>query len=71
MRIKSLSEAEIIVENNPSLSWDGWDVIYVVQDDYAEFLHIGFFDKESGKWYKKFIFSCDSEGWDIPDSVII
>ena len=71
MKIKSLSEAEKVVGNNPNLSWDGWDVVYLVQDDYAEFLHIGFFDKESGKWCKRLIFSCGPDGWDIPDSVIL
>lgn len=70
MKVTSLSEAEQIVDSNPLLSWDGWDILYVVQDDYAEFLHIGFFDQESKKWYKRFVFECLEDGWDIPDSVI-
>lgn len=71
MKISELNEAEKIVDKNPSLSWDGWDIVHIVQDDYAEFLHIGFFDKETNLWYKKFIFECGHDGWDIPDSVII
>lgn len=71
MKVTSLSEAESIVDNNPSLSWDGWNIQHIVQDDYAEFLHIGFFDHNTNKWYKKFIFECLEDGWDIPDSVIL
>lgn len=71
MKVTDLDNAEKIVSNNPNLSWDGWDIVYVVQDDYAEFLHIGFFDHETKKWYKKFIFECRKDGWDIPDSVIL
>jgi len=70
MKITSLDDAERIVENNPQLSWDGWNIVYLVQDDYAEFLHIGLFDKSSQKWYKKFVFECSQDGWDILDSVI-
>lgn len=70
MKITSLDDAEKIVENNPQLSWDGWNIVYLVQDDYAEFLHIGLFDKSSQKWYKKFVFECSQDGWDILDSVI-
>ena len=70
MKITSLDDAERIVENNSQLSWDGWNIIYLVQDDYAEFLHIGLFDKSSQKWYKRFIFECSQDGWNIPDSVI-
>lgn len=70
MKITSLDDAERIVENNPELSWDGWNIVYLVQDDYAEFLHIGLFDKSSQKWYKKFVFECSQDGWDILDSVI-
>lgn len=71
MKVTDLADAEKIVNNNPNLKWDGWDIVYVIQDDYAEFLHIGFFDKSSEKWYKKFIFECDQGGWDIPDTVIL
>lgn len=70
MKITNLHDAEKIVDNNANLSWDGWDIVYLVQDDYAEFLHIGFFDKQSQKWYKKFIFTCENYGWELPDSVI-
>jgi hypothetical protein len=70
MIVTSLSEAERIVEESPHLSWDGWDIQYLVQDDYAEFLHIGFFDQTTQKWYKRFIFACEPDGWNIPDSVL-
>lgn len=70
MKIASLDEAERIVNSNPSLSWDGWNIVHTVEDDYAEFLHVGVFDKSSEKWYKRTVFTCDKDGWLLPDSVI-
>lgn len=71
MKVTDLNEAEKIVANNPNLSWEGWDIIHLVQDDYAEYLHTGLMDKQSKKWYKKTIISCNADGWNIPDSVIL
>ena len=70
MIIKTIDQADEIVNNNLNLSWDGWDIIYMVQDDYAEYLSIGIFDKKDGKWYKRIVFSYGESGWEIPDSVI-
>lgn len=69
MIIQSLDEAEIFVESHKNFSWDGWNIVYIVQDDYAEYLHTGFFDKESGKWYNRSIYRYSDSGWNIPDSV--
>lgn len=70
MIIKTIDQAEELVKNNSNLSWDGWNIIYRVQDDYAEYLSVGVFNKSDGKWYKKIVFSYGDTGWDIPDSVI-
>lgn len=70
MLITDLEQMEEIVNKNNNLSWDGWDVVFLAQDDYAEFLHEGYFDKQANKWYRKTIYSCGSNGWEIPDSVL-
>ena len=67
MKISNLNEAEGLVEKDDRLSWDGWDIVCFIQDDYAEFLSIGFFDKNSQSWYKRYVFKCKEDGWDLPD----
>lgn len=70
MIIQTLGEAEQLVDNHPNFTWDGWDIVYTVQDDYAEYLPIGFYNKEENKWYRKSIYSYEDSGWNIPDSVL-
>lgn len=69
MIIRTLEDAESFVKDHSSFYWDGWDIVHVVQDDYAEYLASGFFDKESGKWYNRSIYRYSDSGWNIPDSV--
>lgn len=68
--LSDLADAEIIVNNNPNLSWDGWNIIHLAQDDYAEFLPEGVFNNETLQWYKKTVYPCTETGWEIPESVI-
>ena len=70
MIIRTIEEAEEFVRNSPKFDWDGWDIVYVVQDDYAEFLSVGFLNKADNKWYKRVVYACGENGWEIPDSVI-
>jgi hypothetical protein len=70
MLITDLNKMEQIVSSNPSLTWSGWDVIQLTQDDYAEYLSVGVFNRETSKWYKKTVFPCTEDGWDIPESVM-
>jgi hypothetical protein len=70
MIVSNLSEIEGIVNNNPKLSWDGWDVVFLEQDDYAEFLPVGVFDNKTLQWYKKTVYPCTEKGWELPESVI-
>lgn len=70
MLISNMEEMENIVKSSKNLTWSGWDVIYLRQDDYAEFHLDGYFDNQSSKWYRKSVYSCGENGWDIPDSVI-
>ena len=64
-----MNEMDEIVKANKSLSWDGWNVVQMVQDDYAEFLSVGTLDKLTMQWYRKIVFPCTENGWDIPESV--
>lgn len=70
MLIDSLEQMEIIVNKNPQLRWTGWDIEHLVEDDYAEYLQIGTYDRSSGKWYRKSVYHCTEKGWEIPESVV-
>lgn len=70
MIISDQNDAEEIVNKNPNLSWDGWNIVHLIQDDYAEFLPIGFFNKSTKQWYRKKIYPCTEQGWDLPESVM-
>jgi len=70
MKISDVNKMEEMVKANESLSWDGWNVIQMLQDDYAEFLPIGTFDKTTMQWYRKLVFVCTEDGWEIPESVV-
>jgi hypothetical protein len=35
MKIKDLKKAEQIVNSNPNLSWDGWEINYTYKDPSA------------------------------------
>lgn len=71
MLVNNIEDMEEIVEKSQHLSWSGWDIVSVKQDDYAEYLVDGYFDKSVGKWYRKSVYSCGENGWDIPDSVLL
>ena len=65
-----MKKMEEYVRNSNNLSWDGWNVVYKKQDDYAEYLVDGYFDRETGKWYRKTVYSCGENGWEIPNAVL-
>lgn len=67
MLVSDLNDAEDIVSKNPNLSWDGWNIVCLLQDDYAEFLSIGWFDTSTKSWYKKTIYPCTEDGWHLPE----
>lgn len=72
MKILDIETVEQIVKNNPNLHWDGWNVICLDQDDYAEFLPTGVFDRTTGKWYRKKVYALHDDGtWTIPDEAIV
>lgn len=68
MILKTLDEAETFVQNTKGFEWEGWNIIKLVQDDYAEFLPIGSFNRNDGKWYRKSVYLYNNDCWEIPDS---
>ena len=68
MKIDSLEKMESIVSGNPSLSWEGWNVIFLEKDEQASLKkNAAFIDST---WHKKVVFENTGGVWDIPDSIL-
>lgn len=68
MVINSLEQMENIVSKNKSLSWDGWDVVELIQSPTAWSKPNGAFVK--GSWYFKNTFTIAKDGWSIPNKYV-
>jgi len=68
LKINSLEKAESLVSNNSQLSWNGWDIEYLYQDDNAFMKTSGVFKDD--RWYTKEIFRCVNGQWNIPDRIV-
>jgi hypothetical protein len=67
MKIKTLDNANYIVDNSPNLKWDGWSI--VAQEDGDGYSSInGTYTKNGWKLEKRF--ECINGVWDIPDRYI-
>jgi len=59
---------ESIVSSNPSLIWDGWNVVFLEKDQDASLKkNAAFIDST---WHKKVVFENTGGVWDIPDSIL-
>lgn len=67
MFVSSLHKMEKIVDFNPELSWEGWDVVRYKKNASSQFEPTGSFYK--GSWHKKFVFPLNKGGWSIPDRI--
>jgi DNA modification methylase len=68
MKISDLQKMESIVSNNPSLIWDGWNVVFLEKDQDASLKkNAAFIDST---WHKKVVFENTGGVWDIPDSIL-
>ena len=64
MLINSLEQMDKIVDNNPNLSWKGWDVVEMAFDPMAfTKLNAAFVD---GKWVRIKTYPITEQGWEIP-----
>ena len=68
MKISDLHKMESIVSNNSSLTWDGWNVVYLEKDQDASLKKNAAFINST--WHKKVVFENTGGGWDIPDSIL-
>ena len=68
MKISDLNKMESIVNGNPSLKWDGWNVVFLEEDRDANLKkNAAFVDS---KWHKRIVFENNGGAWDIPDSIL-
>jgi hypothetical protein len=68
MKIKDLEKAEQIVNNNPNLSWDGWEITYTYKDPSAYSKKEGMY--KDNQWYIKEVYKYINNEWNIPDERI-
>ena len=68
MKISDLNKMESIVSNNSSLTWDGWNVVYLEKDQDASLKKDAAFINST--WHKKVVFENTDGVWDIPDSIL-
>jgi len=64
MLVKSLEKMEDIVSKNKSLSWEGWNLVELINKPSAAYKQNSvMFNKV---WYIKNIFTVDHYGWKVP-----
>jgi hypothetical protein len=68
MKIDSLEKMESIVSGNPSLTWEGWNVVFLEKDEQASLKKNAAFINST--WHKKVVFENIGGAWDIPDSIL-
>jgi hypothetical protein len=64
MKMNDLLKMEKIVDSNPELSWDGWDIIHLKEDINGIYEKNGMF--KDGKWFVKNVYKLENDGWKIP-----
>jgi hypothetical protein len=68
MKISDLHKMESIVSSNPSLTWEGWNVVFLEKDNDASLKKNAAFIGST--WHKKVVFENTGGVWDIPDSIL-
>lgn len=68
MLINSLNEMETVVENNESLSWDGWDVLHLTKSPTGWMKPDGVF--RNGNWFIQKRYDITEQGWDLPAKLV-
>jgi len=68
MNIKSLEKMEEIVSKEPTLSWDGWNVVSTLPNKTGWMREDGAFIK--GRWYTKRVYEITEAGWEIPSKLV-
>jgi hypothetical protein len=68
MLVSSLEKMESIVENNKSLSWDGWTVLENKTNENGMMSKDGVF--VDGKWIVQKRYEATANGWEIPNKLV-
>jgi hypothetical protein len=68
MLINSLEKIETIVENNETLSWDGWTVVETNTKDNGAVSKNGAY--VNNKWIVQKRYEATPDGWDIPEKFL-
>lgn len=68
MLINSLEKMERVVENNRSLSWDGWTVIENITKENGVMSKDGAY--VNGRWVVQKRYEPNSNGWEIPNKFV-
>ena len=66
MLISNLEKMESVINTNPNLSWDGWNVVHTKQSNDAIYKTNGAFI--NGSWYIKTVYSPGRDGWNIKNN---
>jgi hypothetical protein len=64
MKINSLEQAEKIVENNKSLTWDGWNIVQLTKSPTAWMKPEGI--RKDNEWFLQKHYNLSEEGWELP-----
>lgn len=68
MLINSLEKMESIVENNKSLTWDGWTVVENSFKENGVMSEKGAYI--NGRWIVQKRYDATADGWEIPDKFV-
>lgn len=68
MKISSLDDMEIIVENNKSLEWNGWDVVEIRKSPTGWMKPEGIYKND--EWNIQKFYNLNYDGWDIPSKFV-
>jgi len=68
MKISDLKKMEEIVDSNPFLYWEGWDVVSTEKDSAAYMNKNAIF--QNSEWHKKTVYKNEDGFWNIPDDLL-
>jgi hypothetical protein len=68
MNVTSLEQMEQIVSKNKALTWDGWTVVHLRQNDSAYSSKQGAY--LDGQWYMQDRFDATETGWNLPNKFV-
>lgn len=68
MKINTIEKAEELISSSKFLSWDGWDIVFLIEDNSGYFKKEGIY--KNNKWHTKEVYKYINGGWNIPNERI-